>query len=99
MTIKEQIIELVAAKTARDPDSMSEISNFYDLGIDGDDATEILEAFAEHFEVDMSGFVARLYYGPEALWIPFIPGRRPKRELTIDLLIRAAEAHRWLDCG
>jgi acyl carrier protein len=97
MTMREQVFEFVAAKTLRDPDSISEDSNFYDLGIDGDDATELLEAFAEHFEVDMNGFVARLYYGPEASWIPFILGRRPKKELTIDLLIRAAEAHRWLD--
>jgi acyl carrier protein len=41
MTINEQIIELVAAKTSRDPDLISENSNFYDLGIDGDDATEL----------------------------------------------------------
>ncbi|MGD0345189.1 MAG: DUF1493 family protein [Terracidiphilus sp.] len=97
--MKEEIIQIVAAKTLRDPDSISGNSNFYDLGIDGDDAAGLLDDFAERFEVDMTGFVDRLYYGPEASWIPFLPSRRRKRELTIDMLVRAAEAHRWLDLG
>jgi len=99
MTLKEQIVEFIAARTLRDPVSISANSNFYDLGIDGDDAGDFLGDFAMHFEVDMTGFVPQLYYGPEASWIPFFPGGRPKRELTMDMHVSAAKAHKWLDLG
>jgi acyl carrier protein len=37
----------------------------YDLGVDGDDAVELLEAFMEEFRVDLSAFEFNRYFGPE----------------------------------
>jgi hypothetical protein len=42
------------------------------MGIDGDDAVELIEEFSERFGVDMSGFVCSRYFGPEAAWNPLI---------------------------
>jgi acyl carrier protein len=37
-----------------------------DLGIDGDDAAELLSAFSKEFRVDLSAFDHDRYFGPEA---------------------------------
>jgi len=40
-----------------------------DLGIDGDDGTELLEAFADEFGVDMSGMAPLNYFdGVPPIW-------------------------------
>ena len=74
----------------------------HDLGIDGDDATEILTAFSEKFRVDMSSFPFALHFGSEAgagyRWvvrkikggdsIPLLP-------VTVQDLIDSANCGRW----
>lgn len=42
-----------------------------DLGIDGDDAQELMLAYSKEFEVDMSGFDITNHFGPEASFNPF----------------------------
>ncbi|HUL21718.1 MAG TPA: DUF1493 family protein, partial [Thermodesulfobacteriota bacterium] len=37
-----------------------------DLGMDGTDAVEFMEAFSEKFDVDMSEFEFKKHFGPEA---------------------------------
>ena len=38
----------------------------HDLGLDGTDAEEFMEAFSEEFDVDMSEFEFDSHFGPEA---------------------------------
>jgi acyl carrier protein len=42
-----------------------------DLGVDGVDAGELLEAFTETFSVDMTHFPFAKHFGPEAGFDPF----------------------------
>jgi acyl carrier protein len=72
-----------------------------DLGITGDDAAELLQAFAERFGVDMTGLSFHKHFGPEGcnpLWFFYTPtwlrahGSYP---VTIDHLVRVAEIKRW----
>ncbi len=41
-----------------------------DLGIDGDDGTELLKAFADEFRVDMAGMAPLNYFGDEGFPLP-----------------------------
>jgi Protein of unknown function (DUF1493) len=41
-----------------------------DLGVDGDDGTDFMVAFASRFKVDISAFQVTRYFGPEASWNP-----------------------------
>ncbi|MFZ6780163.1 DUF1493 family protein [Undibacterium sp. Ji83W] len=40
-------------------------SLFHDLGVDGDDAHELMQEFASRFQIDLSHFVFSDYFGPE----------------------------------
>ena len=42
-----------------------------DLGVDGDDAIELLEEYSRRFSVDLSEFQYNDYFGPEAALNPF----------------------------
>ena len=66
-----------------------------DLGVDGDDALEFMTAFEGRFQVDLSGFVFRKYFGPEG-WNPtaLLTPKRPD-PLTLGQLAEAAEAKVW----
>ena len=60
------VIDFLCSKCKCRPDEISlETSLLYDLGIDGDDAAEFLEGYAERFEVDLSDFRFDEYFGPE----------------------------------
>ena len=72
-----------------------------DLGITGEDAVELLSAFAERFGVDTARLDFHKHFGPEGcnpLWLLYKPpwlkshGAYP---VTIHHLIRVAEARRW----
>lgn len=93
--LRESVIDFVATKTCRRHDSITESSCFYDMGIDGDDAAEFIEEFAELFGVDMSGFEPSSYYGSEAAPILFFVGGRPRKSLSVGLLIQAAHDRKW----
>jgi hypothetical protein len=67
-----------------------------DLGVDGDDAEELLQAFSKKFNVNINQFPFRDYFGPETafnpvffLWHIFF-GKKLK-ELTVNDLVKAAE--------
>ena len=95
-TLEERVIDLVSLKSGHPLWKLNRSSSFYRLGIDGDDATELMEEYARIFDVDMSGFKPSEYYGPEAASISLLIGGLPQKDLTIDLLIRSAEAQKWL---
>lgn len=50
---------------------MAETSVNDDLGMDGDDGDEFMEAFSARFAVDLSAFPYDKYFGPEASATPF----------------------------
>ena len=49
----------------------AETSINVDLGMDGDDAAEFMQAFSEHFCVDLTDFPYDWHFGPEAAATPF----------------------------
>ncbi len=75
----------------------------HDLGITGDDAEEVMEAFMDQFEVDMSEFKFNRYFGPEvgcnpAVWLwcrLFMPQLLHSEPVTIDDLVSAAMQRKW----
>ena len=46
MSVEEEVIELVARKTGKSKDKITPEKTFYQLGIDGDDAVELIDAIA-----------------------------------------------------
>ncbi len=78
-----------------------------DIGVDGDDADDLMCDFAKQFNVDMTGFDFDAHFGPEGLGcLPIIFFRSLRHKLrgepppssvpiTIRDLIVAAESHKW----
>ena len=108
MSIEEDVIALVAEKQGISPDRIAPDMSFYRLGIDGDDAVELIEQLCERFSIDPAEIDLRRYtIGPEGwgigpnfpsqqiislLWTPPVPV-----ELRVRDLIRSAETGRWFD--
>ena len=78
-----------------------------DLGMDGDDGVEFMQAFSVRFGVDLSAFPHDKYFGPEAPANPIsvVEGiiRRVKTgrwsdlsPLTVGALAEAAENRTWV---
>jgi len=75
-----------------------------DLGVDGADGWELIEAFGERFTVDLSAFAPSLHFGPEAGPNPFVwlywlarPSARPRSvPITVEDLTAAAERGTWV---
>ncbi len=57
--------------TLQKSDIDMEASINLDLGVDGDDARELLHKYESMFNVDLSDFVFEEYFGPEASFNPF----------------------------
>ncbi len=77
-----------------------------DLGVEGDDGVELIEAFGRRFGVDVSGCTLGLYFGPEGsvgpiellLWIGWAITRQLPRfvPITVDDLEASIRAKRWI---
>jgi len=88
----------IAPEKLKDTDRLQ-----HDLGLDGNDAAQFLQKFADRFEVDMSSFEFAKYFGRESLgclplWIVWIviPPLRPKvKPVTLADLQRSARAKKW----
>lgn len=105
--IEEKVKALVAQQTGVRIEELSLQTELgKELGIDGDDAVEFFEKFSEEFQVDLSTFQFDKYFGPEAsfdpvLWLVSILSGTPIRKLepvSIQDLVSAAKAKRWLKC-
>ena len=75
-----------------------------DLGVDGDDAIDLLDQFSERFDVDLSNLNGSKYFGPEKGWNPIlylfdlITGKiekEKKEPLYVQYLIEAADQKAW----
>ncbi len=75
----------------------------HDLGVDGDDAAELMQAFAQRFQADLSEFEFELHFGPEAGFNPFIylywlivkPHELKSVPITVEDLTEAAVHRKW----
>jgi acyl carrier protein len=79
-----------------------ETSLFHDLGVDGADGWEFVEAFGERFGVNVAPFRASLHFGPEAgpnpfVWLWWIATRSWPRMVPITFadLTESARAGIW----
>jgi acyl carrier protein len=104
--ILARILAFVAEETATSPERISlETSLQKDIGVDGDDAEELMEKFSETFQVDMKEFQIDKYFYPEH-YLVFSPlklvqwlfGDGPPLTASIRIadLVKAAECHRWV---
>ena len=112
VTVKTELLKQVRDFVAEywyEPESglFAETSVNCDLGMDGDDGVEFMDAFSEHFNVDLSEFPHDKYFGPEAGATPisfitaFIRRLTTGRwtnlsPLTLRQLAAAAENGRWV---
>lgn len=76
-----------------------------DLGLEGDDAGDLMAAYAERFNVDLRDFEFERYFDVEGAFNPirflvlrlFRPGRLRRPPIRVSQLVAAAEAGRWRD--
>ncbi|KPY01670.1 Uncharacterized protein ALO63_02012 [Pseudomonas amygdali pv. mori] len=70
----------------------------WDLGLDGDDASDFMEDFFEHFGVDRGDYDHHRYFKPEGTDI-FVffrsKDRRAKTVMTLGMLYEAAQMKSW----
>jgi len=99
----EQIRKFARRAAERCPlDLCPETRLLHDMGLDGDDADEFLQAFAREFSVDMDRFPFQRYFGTEIdagiRWCTrklFGDRGVEKLPLTLQDLAVAARAGRW----
>ena len=76
----------------------------HDLGIDGDEGNELLEAFCEEFDIqNMSEIDLSAYFGPEGgdlfiflYYLVFDRDKFLRIPITLRDLVKSAEAKRWI---
>jgi uncharacterized protein DUF1493 len=99
----ESVRRFAADKLGCDIQRLSaETSLFHDLGVDGADGWEFMDAFGARFSVDMSAFDASGHFGPEAggnpfVWLWWRVTRSLPQMVPITIADLAASAHsaRW----
>ena len=101
--LERQIIIFLSKELSLDPGNLSPQKKIrQDLGVDGGDALELLEAFSTEFGVEFDTFRINDYFGPEAginpvlsavLWV--FGNSKPLKTLRILDLFRAAKNGRF----
>ena len=97
-SLSEAVARFVADKVGVRHNKVTKDSRLReDLGVDGDDAYDLLIVFAKKFHVRDENFVLADHFGPEASWFPFAFMFRRKRLLpmTMQDLIDSAAAGVW----
>ena len=100
--VKAFIVEQVV--WASEKELTPETGLLHDLGIDGDDAYELIEAFCEEFNIqNMSAFDFSTYFGPEVgdlfillYCLVFDRDKLLRIPITLRDLVKSAEAKRWI---
>lgn len=95
--LSESVVEFIAERLKIPADRLRADRRLnQDLGVDGDDAYELLIAFSEKFHLPPEGLVYSEHFGPEAslnpvsLWF-----RNRKVPITIGDLIQSASTREW----
>ena len=100
----EKVIGFITSETGYSEDKILIKTRLYhDVGLDGDEAEEFIEAFAEAFNVDMKGFEFYRYFNKEGLDSLALLGslfktkrdQKPLDEITVEMLEQAALKKRW----
>jgi acyl carrier protein len=106
MSTEQEVIALVAKRTGRSESSITPEKTFYQLGIDGDDAVELIDELCRRYQVPAEKVDLNKYIGPEGAGlfnhILYAVSRKSRsseerKELRICDLIKTAEDHRWFD--
>jgi acyl carrier protein len=105
MLIEEEVIGLVSQKTGIALQKITPEKTFYQLGIDGDDAVELISELCERYEVPTQQIDLRKYIGPEGGFgvinhlFNAVSRRKSveQKELRIRDLIKTAVDRRWFD--
>lgn len=107
MSIEQEVIEFVARKTGKSRAKITREKTLYDLGIDGDDAVELIDELCTRYQVPVEGVDLRKYIGPEGAFTVADHvfnavarrGSSERKELKISDLIKTAEDRRWFDAS
>jgi hypothetical protein len=107
-----RVISFVAKERAIRPERITlDTTLWCDLGADGADGWDLIDAFGKEFEVDLSGFDPTKHFGPEASATPaslltwlieeWLLKRDPHEvwgiaPITIRDLIESAEKKHWI---
>jgi len=74
-TLDDEVMRFVADFTGVKRERLSPATTLFgDLGVDGADGWELVEAFGKRFQVNLSTFRADRHFGPEGLpvWGPLV---------------------------
>jgi acyl carrier protein len=113
--IIDRVIQFVSERVGVNRERLTlETTLFGDLGIDGNDGRDLVNAFGSRFGVDLSGFDPSKHFGPEAGCFPPTAIYQLVREyvfgddahelagvvpISIRELVEAAETKRWAARG
>jgi hypothetical protein len=101
--VVKQVFDLVARKAGTTADLIGpNVRILHDLGIDGDDADDLLRELSERCQIDLTSFEFSRYFRSEPSLLSlfwFLPSQRKERlqnkvPLTVSDLIRAANTGR-----
>ena len=98
----ERVVSFVAHQTGRRQSRLRLQTDLWDLGVDGDDAHDLLLRLSEEFQINLQKMEFGRHFGPEAVFNPlavFLPGwwrwRRERIPVTIADLVEAARTRTW----
>ena len=103
MPISEPLAQFVATELGVSAAQLSASTRlFHDLGVDGEDGREFMEAYGRRFDVDLSGFDHSRHFGEEAAANPivwlwwFLTRTWPKvTPITLGELEQSLQIGRW----
>ena len=100
-SFEEEVVMFLSDHLSIAPDKLTRSTRlFHDLGIDGDDAVELIESFSDRFSVDIADFEFSRYFGEEAAVTPlsifriFFHGTKDIRPLSVESLILAVQKNK-----
>ncbi len=101
--IEEHIRQFTSNELRVKPEKLKAQTSLQDLGVDGDDGIEFMQAFAQRFGVNLADFESSFYFGAEGGCNPlillvylFFPASRPKFvPITVSDLLQAAQERKW----
>jgi acyl carrier protein len=90
--LDDQVFLFLSETTSVEIDNLNANNSLeIDLGISGDDASDLIVAFAERFKVDISKFKFHEYFHSEPSLFSFSNDPLKKKEFTIRNLLEASK--------